>query len=89
MVKTNLEQKTCAFEKWKRYIHRNPRFYNNLFVLRSVCDSPGVLSKNDITRLIDSYNLPRIYKAYFTSTYRLPWVPEDSDYDSDETIYYE
>lgn len=86
MVNTNLTQETCSFEKYRQYILRNSRLFNDLRTLKSVCESSRQLSRNDITRLIDCYNIPHHCKNYFINIYRLPWVPEDSEYDSDETI---
>lgn len=87
MVNTNLTQNVCFLDHYMQRLRRNVRLFNDLCTLRSVCESPRQLSRNDITRLIDFYNIPRICKNYFITRYRLPWVPEDSDYDSEETIY--
>ncbi|VEN43018.1 unnamed protein product, partial [Callosobruchus maculatus] len=78
MVKTNLTSEDARYEQQLC-----------LTRLYAVCDSRQQLSKNDLARLFsktpEAKAVPLLVERHFAQ-FQLPNPPEDSDYDSDDTI---
>nr|CAH7734711.1 unnamed protein product [Callosobruchus chinensis]CAH7755964.1 unnamed protein product [Callosobruchus chinensis] len=90
MVKTHVTPEQAAFEEQLGRLSRQPIVRYNLLRLYSVCSERNQLSKNDLARLIlktpevkevPTYVIERLFRQF-----QLPNPPEESDYDSDETI---
>ncbi|VEN36089.1 unnamed protein product [Callosobruchus maculatus] len=89
MVKTNLTSEDARYEQQLWSLLRQPLVKYNLTRLYAVCDSRQQLSKNDLARLFsktpEAKAVPLLVERHFAQ-FQLPNPPEDSDYDSDDTI---
>ncbi|VEN55013.1 unnamed protein product [Callosobruchus maculatus] len=89
MVKTNLTSEDARYEQQLWSLLRQPLVKYNLTRLYAVCDSRQQLSKTDLARLFsktpEAKAVPLLVERHFAQ-FQLPNPPEDSDYDSDDTI---
>nr|CAI5869115.1 unnamed protein product [Callosobruchus analis] len=90
MVKTNLTAAEAKHEQELLRLLRQPVVKYNLTRLYAVCAQRCQLSRNDVARFFA--NTPEIkdvppwlIERHFAH-FQLPNPPEDSDYDSDDTI---
>nr|CAH7720493.1 unnamed protein product [Callosobruchus chinensis] len=90
MVKTHVTPEQAAYEEQLGRLSRQPIVRYNLLRLYSVGSERNQLSKNDLARLflktpevkeVPAYVIERLFRQF-----QLQNPPEESDYDSDETI---
>lgn len=79
-------KKVQRVQDFYSFYRKSPTYLHKIRTILSVCKNPRQLSKNDLRRLVKILKFRRAEDKKFTEIFQLPDEPEESEYDSDETV---